>query len=227
MGYSSNQAPPIGEIWAPGQSLLLWAPSTTTARQEVIDVATVAIGQRTCNSFVIPISKKKDLLERISRLPQASLYGNVTRLGFGLRHVLEDFCDTDEGLACIALCGCLTSSYDALSAAPVLRCLCTLQKAPSDVIPGTKRWITVLEVCSGIWAGTQFHSYVNGLSRILWPPQANGEVEVGATDPNALVEAILALGMLSNGRVESCTFTGGIDCAWLASVAQFMFDLSV
>ena len=49
----------------------------------------------------------------------------------------------------------------------------------------------------------------------------------GATSPAALSNAILGLGKVSNGAIASATFVGGVDCAWLAAVAEWLFSLRV
>jgi hypothetical protein len=104
-----------------------------------IDVATVGISKFIFRPFLIPTEKKKELLHRIENLPRVAMNGRVAQFGFGLQHILADFAETDEGLACVALCVCLTASYDSFYGAQVLRYLCICQNAPEDMVPGTKR----------------------------------------------------------------------------------------
>ncbi|KAF2235405.1 hypothetical protein EV356DRAFT_500263 [Viridothelium virens] len=175
----------------------------------------------------MPIKKKEMVLQRISNLPQVSLYGNVARIGFGLRHVLEDLVDTDEGLTGVALCGCLTASYSPFYAAHVLRSLCFSQNIPDEMLSGTKRWISMFDVCSGIFQDTEFYHQVEGLSRLLVPRTKVGILVHEANEHKALASALVELARISTGDLESCTFTGGLDCAWLGAVAEFLFDIAV
>jgi hypothetical protein len=70
------------------------------------------MGQAVCKSFNLPLEVKKKILERIDKLSQVSMYGNIVRFGFGLQHILQDIAEGDSGISCIALCACLKESYD-------------------------------------------------------------------------------------------------------------------
>lgn len=48
-----------------------------------------------------------------------------------------------------------------------------------------------------------------------------------ATAPEALAKALTLLAHVSVKRLESCTFSGGVDCAWLAAFAEFILGLSI
>lgn len=45
--------------------------------------------------------------------------------------------------------------------------------------------------------------------------------------PNTLAKGLLQLARISSTQLESCAFSGGIDCAWLAAFAEFAFGLSI
>jgi hypothetical protein len=85
-------------------------------------------------------------------------------------------------------------------------------------------------VAEGLFWDVLCHSFsrlVDGLTRFVQPRTRYGVAQLGATEPESLAKAILLLAQVSNGGIESCTLSGGIDCGWLGAVANFVFDLSV
>ena len=68
---------------------------------------------------------------------------------------------------------------------------------------------------------------MDGFLRILNPRTSKGIKEYEPTAPESLARALLLLAQISAKRLENCTFSGGVDCAWLAAVAEFLFRLTV
>ncbi|KAI9656000.1 MAG: hypothetical protein M1821_005061 [Bathelium mastoideum] len=192
-----------------------------------VDAATVGICGHMCRQFEMPASKKEMVLNRIFSLPRVSLFGNVASIGFGLHHILEDLVDTDEGLTGVALCGCLTVSYDSFYAAQVLRSLCYSQNVPDEILPGTRRWKSLVEICSGIFNSKELNLKIEGLQYLLVPRATHGNQVFEPTPHEVLASALVEVARISSGDLESCTFTGGLDCAWLGAVAEFLFDIAI
>lgn len=115
-------------------------------------------------------------------------------------------------------------SYPPFFSAQVMRKLCALQSAPEDLIPGSQRWQGLLKVAGGIFRGSRLPKLVDILSCFLVPMFCFGVVQRGATDPEALAVALLQLARISTGELQDCVFSGGLDCAWLAAVAAFLFN---
>ena len=101
-----------------------------------IDPFTVVAGQAVCSSFILPPRVHSEVVDHLSKLRRVSLYGKVAWFGFGLRHVLYDLVEKDEGVACLALCGCLSESYSPFLGAQVFRDLSRCQNVPSELSPG-------------------------------------------------------------------------------------------
>lgn len=79
-------------------------------------------------------------------------------------------CDgEDGGVSCIALCGCLTESYDTFFGAQVLGALCKIRcpDIPSELLPGIRPWQALLRPCIGIFSNTKFPKLVDGFQRFL------------------------------------------------------------
>ena len=189
-----------------------------------VESSTVAAAQATCACFDLSARAQQEFAARLKSLPVMALYGGIAWFGFGLRHVLEDVADRDHGTTCLALCGCLMESYPPFFGAQVMRKLCALQSAPEDLIPGSQQWQGLLKVTGGILCGSRFPKMVHIFSRLLVPTSCLGTVRRGATDPEIIAIALLQLARISKGELHACIFSGGLDCAWLAAVAAFLFN---
>lgn len=86
-----------------------------------------------------------------------------------------------------------------------------------------------MNVCAGAVIDSTFPNTVEGFSRLLghssrvktFPPLHE------PTTSKALAGALLELAKVSNGSLRSITLQGGIDCAWLAAVSQWLLNLPV
>jgi hypothetical protein len=192
-----------------------------------IDPLTVAAGQAACTSLKIPWKTQQEVLERMSKLPCVAMYGQVAWFGFGLKHALHDLTDRDGGLQCLTLCGCLAESYNSFFGAQVLHAFCQRQSMPSDLLPGIRNWHALLKPCAGIFAGSKFSNLVQGFARLLVPPTSLGIPSYEATAPDALAQALILLTQVSSKQLENFTVTGGIDCAWPAATAEFIFGFRI
>ncbi len=194
-----------------------------------VDPSSVMAGQIVCSFIVMTPKAEKEVLEHLRKLPRVAMYGNVAKFGFGLQHVLEDLLQRDGGTSCLALCGCLTHSYDLFFGARVLRSLCERRKMPVELRPGVMQWKALLEPCNNIFSGSRFAKHVDeGFTPLLVERNENtGHCRLEATDPEELALALMLLADVASQRLESCVIRGGVDCAWLAAVAIFIFDLTI
>lgn len=192
-----------------------------------VDPCTVVAGQAACSALVMPHQPKKEVLKQLSKLSKVKLYNGTVQVGFGLKHVLQDLVARDEGISCLAICGCLTQSYDNFYCAQVLRALCQQQKMPSDLVPGVLQWEALLKACAKIFSTSKFSRLLEGFVRIVTPWTMIGIDERESTPPDRLAASLLLLARLSRKHLENLSISGGIDCAWLAAVAMFVFDLTV
>ena len=141
--------------------------------------------------------------------------------------VVTDLADTEEGLTLVALCAALATTYDSMYAAIVIRELCVLCKAPQSFTPAVRQWRALVDLCSGIFVNAHFALLANGFRRLL---SGHSDHLIGRHTPtthSALAEAILMLAKISKGDILNATFSGGIDCAWLAAFAESILSLDV
>src|SRR5205085_10808250 len=116
--------------------------------------------------------------------------------------------------------------YDTNFASKVLRHLCNVRGAPSKLTPSLRQWRALVNICAGSLAESQFPCLLIGFERLL-----NLQLRVqgcpSPPDPETLARAISILGELSRGTLVTATFAGGLDCAWIAALAQWLLCLSV
>lgn len=193
-----------------------------------VDASTVHAGQVIGSFFIIPQKAQQEVIDHLRRLSSVALYGNVAWLGFGLRHVLYDLLAKDGGISFLALCGCLTQSYSRFFGAQVLRALCQLKNMPSELVPGILQWQSLLKSCEKIFSSSRFAKLLDeGFTPILASRTDRGMDECEATHPERLAEVITLLAQVSSKHLENLSIIGGVDCAWIAATAIFLFDLTV
>ncbi|KAE8444043.1 hypothetical protein EG329_000911 [Mollisiaceae sp. DMI_Dod_QoI] len=194
-----------------------------------VEMITVAVGQAIFSRFNVPPDGKRRLAEAVAKLKAFSSYGNVLWFGFGIKHIVRILCETEQGAACAAISACLSVSYDSFLASQVLKALTDECMAPRSLTPALSQWGALIDICSGAVEDSQFPMLVEGFSRLI------GDIDQGPnrrplhtpTTPKALAGALKELSRVSNGSLRSVTFEGGIDCGWIAAVAQWLLCLRV
>lgn len=193
-----------------------------------LDPFTLQMGRAICSDFTITSSFQQSLTDAIHGLKKYGSYGNVLGFGFGLKHIVTELSETEEGLACVSLCAALSTIYDNLYSAQVLRDLCRLQKAPELFTPALQQWRTLVTLSSGILMSHRFSLLLNTfrtlISKQLHHPILTCQKATSSLD---LARAILNLAYISKGKLLDVTFTGGLDCAWLAAYAEVVLSLNV
>lgn len=195
-----------------------------------IDPFTLQVGRAICTNFSLQPIAQGRISDAILALKKFASYGDVIWFGFGVKHVVTDLAETEEGLALVAVCAALSTTYDSLYGARVLRELCGLCKAPLTFSPAIRQWKILVELCSGILTSSHFGLVLDGFRRLVsrggnTPPLL--EANRCPTSYSALAEAILTIAQVTTKRLASATFTGGLDCVWLAAVAEWVFSLDV
>jgi hypothetical protein len=193
-----------------------------------IDAFTIQMGRAICSDFTMTPSVQQGLVDAIQKLKKYGSYGNVIWFGFGIKHIVVDLSETEEGLACVGLCASLSTVYGTLCSAQVLRELCRLRKAPDSFTPALQQWKVLVTLCSGILTSHRFNLHLNGFRRLisqeLHYPILSCQT---ATAPSNLARAILVIADVSKERLLNVTFTGGLDCAWLAAYAEELLSLNI
>ena len=194
-----------------------------------IDAYTLQVGRALCLNFALDPIAQEHIADAIFQLKKYSSYGNLIWFGFGVKHVVTDLAETEEGLTLVALCAALTTTYDSTYSARVVRELCVLQKAPQSFTPALRQWKAVVQLCSGILTSSHFILVLNGFWRLV-----SAQHKLPSTEryqhPTLYAElalAIYTLARISKRHLVNATITGGFDCAWLAAFAEWVLRLDV
>ena len=190
-----------------------------------LDPATIAIGLITCSRFVIKAEAQKRIYDALSSLKSFSTYGKLVWFGFGIKPIIKDLADSEYGMACIALCACMSVSYDSFYVAEVLGELCKFRETPPDIIPSVHQWKALVHICAGSVSNSKFPTLLEGLIRLVCP--SAGVSFYQPTSTNALGKAIGALADVSNGKLANITIAGGLDCILLAAISEWALALDV
>lgn len=193
-----------------------------------VDPFTLQMGRAICANFTLTASVQQSLTDAIQKLKKFGSYGNVIWFGFGIKQIVTDLSETEEGLACVSLCAALSTVYGNMYSAQVLRDICRFLKAPESFTPALQQWRTLVILNSGILMSHRFSLHLNTfrtliIKQLRIPTMSNQE----ATPSASLARALLTLAHVSNGKLLSATFTGGLDCAWLAAYAEMILSLQI
>jgi hypothetical protein len=193
-----------------------------------VEPLTLAMGQAIFSRFQLPPSTQQKIHTVLGNLKPFSSYSNILWFGFGVKHVVRLLVESEQGMTCVALCGGLSVSYDRFYCAQVLRSMTQIQEAPANLSPSITQWSNLVDSCSGTLLSSDFPNMVEGFSR-LWYDGAGQDAwkRHGATSPQALGKALSTLAAISSGSLQSATFVGGADCAWVAAVAEWVLGLTI
>lgn len=194
-----------------------------------IDVFTLQMGRAICSDFPLTPSVQDGLTDAIQKLKKYGSYGDLVWFGFGIKHIVTDLAETEEGLTCVSLCAALSTLYENLYCAQVLRDLCKVRKAPESFTPALRQWRTLVTLCSGVLSQHRFSLCLQGFTALI-SPHLKKSSKLGfstATVSSNLARAVLTMAQLSKGQLASVTFAGGLDCAWLAAFAEVILSLDI
>ena len=229
-GGSSNFAQQGSVDWVAlsGSSVQFSVAVLARLSKAGIDAFTLRFGQAICCNFALEPRAQELVFEAIRKVKKYPSYGDLMWFGFGIKDVVTDLADTEEGLTLVALCAALSTTYDSIFTARVIRELCVLCKAPQSFTPALRQWKTLVELCAGILASSHFVTLANGFRRLICGHLGlSFDTRHSPTTPIALAEAILTLGRISKRSLVSVTISGALDCAWLAAFAESILSLHV
>ncbi|KFY02187.1 hypothetical protein O988_02339 [Pseudogymnoascus sp. VKM F-3808] len=192
-----------------------------------VEPLTVAMGQGIFSCFHLDPDGEKRFSDAIARLKAFSSYGNAMWFGFGVKHIVRTLSETEQGATCGAICACLSVSYDKFFCSKVLKALADQQRTPNSLMPSLSQWAALVNICSGAVLGSRFPQLVEVYSRLTQSYDNSRHKLYEPTSADALAKALLELSKVSSGTVRSVTFIGGVDCGWLAALAQWLLSLRV
>ncbi|KZT61841.1 hypothetical protein CALCODRAFT_552906 [Calocera cornea HHB12733] len=164
----------------------------------------------------------------VSQLKSFSTLNTVLWFGFGIKHIIRRLAESRQGMALVALIGCLSECYSVKIAADILERLfdlCHPVTGPNtQLTPANTQWTKLVEACAGALAHSSFGVLLNEVSRAYFKPGSYHSMGSAPTDMIAI--ALHAIIQMPEG-VNSIHLVGGPDCGWIAAVANWLLDLPI
>lgn len=192
-----------------------------------VESITVAFGQAVCSRIHIGVQGETILRQRLENLKAFSSFGDVVWFGVGVRHVLRDIVQTSEGASLVALCASLSETFSIRNSALILHEIAGSLKAPGDLSPSMTQWEALVGTSSCVLRETTFGIKVQKLLDLAGYTSVSVEQWHNPGHPRDLAEAVLGLGRVTRGELDSITVSGGPVCAWLATYAYYILGLRV
>lgn len=86
-----------------------------------VDPFTLQVGKAACFNIALGPPGQERISDEIFKLKKYSSYGELIWFGFGVKQIVTDLAETEEGMTLVGLCTALTTTYDSLFTARVLR----------------------------------------------------------------------------------------------------------
>ncbi|MCJ1321689.1 hypothetical protein MMC15_007034 [Xylographa vitiligo] len=185
------------------------------------------MAQALFSQFNLPAEGQLRLQDSLSKLKAFSSFGNLIWFGIGVKHIVRSLAETEQGACCTAICACLSVCYKTEFSARVLKEFCDSSNIPRSLTPALSQWATLVDVCAGSVEASGFPLLVEGLSRLFSPRRDGHYAFETVTSPQAFAAALVELGKLSKGNLRSVTIRGGVDCACLAAIAEWLLALRI
>lgn len=189
-----------------------------------IDTCTILVGRGICFSFAFPPNGQRVLSDSLLQLRGYSSIGKVLWFGFGIKNVVHILSETEQGAFCVGVSAALAVPYNSFQAAQVWREYCVLKGTPREFIPSVHQWKCLVDACAGSLHRSNFPHHFDEFSRTLAPQVSASRLPA---PPAELAKALATLGDLSQKKVSSAVFVGGVECAWLAAVAKCLLCLTI
>ena len=190
-----------------------------------VEGITIHAAQAVLSKLKLSVEGEQRVHDAIGKLSAYSSINTALWFGFGIKHIIRQLAETEEGLNCIAICAALQEMYSTTDTAKILRELVHLSGAPARVMPSLRQWISFAEVCSGALASTDFGTHLHTISRSFLLQDSSTLHR--RSDIQHIANAINALIAVSNGTLENIRLLGGADCGWISAFAVWMLSLPV
>lgn len=167
---------------------------------------TLAAAYSVCSLVKIGSDGEMKIQTAVSKLKAFNTMNSMLTYGFGIKHIIRILAELEQGIACISICACLTEMYGVEMSAKILRELYLLADPPSDLRPSFRQWHSLVEVCQGTLAATNFGDIIHQFNKISDP---NGQIPEDlkmASEPKVIAKAMHNLFELSRGDLEKVTF---------------------
>jgi hypothetical protein len=95
----------------------------------------------------------------------------------------------------------------------------------SVLTPSLSQWHSLVKTCSGVLAHTSFGVVAEQLMSLADQDRTSKRWMRKSGDPVDIAKALHALAEVSRDAAFAITFTGTVECGWLAAIAHWFFEL--
>ncbi|KAF5684310.1 hypothetical protein FCIRC_4014 [Fusarium circinatum] len=211
--------------WVQIAKMSVTLPISILARVATADVSplTIVVGQEMSSLFRLSTTGHERLNKALGELKSFSAIGDAIWFGFGIKHIVRVLAETNKGLACLTLCGCLSEIHPPKACAEILIRLASVCDAPDDLRPSSSQWINLVEACSGTLKSTTFACIAEQFMAFHQPYF----VEEYRDEAEDIARALLAVARVSSGVLSSVTLAGGRSCGWIAAIGFYFLGLEI
>ena len=197
-------------------------------RLAAADIAplTLVVGQAVSSGFVLSDVGRSRVRAALAALPSFSSIGDVLWFGLGVKHVVRQLAETEEGLRLITLCGCLSEVLVPDQGAFILMELAKECGAPNTLRPSANQWLKLLDNCSAALRTTSFARVAEQFMLFSRGAALRADTHI-RYDNTSIARALAALSRLSSGSLISMTLVGRRACGWVAAVGHYFLGLDV
>lgn len=207
----------------------LWSTSTAVLQRFAsagVQPATYGAGLALASQLQLDRVGNQRMHNALDNLPGSSGFGNLLWFGFGIRSFVRVMGDTQLGVNCVALCSTLVELHGEDASAWILEELWKLHAYPQQYLPSHAQFTALVRACSGVLAKTSFSGTAD---RMLGQDMDGRHPAVMPFIANVedIAKAMQGIFNISRGAVSRISITGGLECAFIAALAQWLFNLKV
>ena len=195
-----------------------------------IDIYTLLAGQYVAGSFKFGKEGRKRFEQAILTLPSMQSMGNIIHFGFGIDSIIRSLATTEEGGCLVVLCAAAAECFPENHSANIMYEMVRSYQAPDSFMPSALQWKALIRVCAGSLAICSFPKMADhfmGLIKREEDFNFSLHSDRGCSSPESLAQALLGIGKVSTGKLESIKIIGPSDIGWLAAIAEWMLDLRI
>ena len=187
---------------------------------------TALFAQVVLGTFDLSTRGEAHLNEALGKLRSFGSAGDLMYFGFGVKHIVRTLAESREGMTTVAICAAIAEVHSPHLSTLIIQEYAKLYAtgAPGNLVPSYRQWEALVKSCSGVLAQSPFGLVFEFFKRFN-PEMDQSKDQCG--EPKQVAHALDGLAKISSGLMKSMVLQGNSECAFLAAIAQWLFDLRV
>ncbi|KAL8859000.1 MAG: hypothetical protein Q9178_004481 [Gyalolechia marmorata] len=195
-----------------------------------IQPMTFGAGLALASQFRMSDGGREQMDQAMQSLRGVPGFSKILWFGFGYQSFVKMMGESQLGLNTVALCSCLAEVHSEELAARVLAELWKLNRFPEEHEPSYLQFLALVKACSGVVTFSAFNSTLDsmtGYGRWRWYDAAQHPYRLKSSNVRDIASALHGLFQITRGKVERITLLGQNECAFIAALASWLFELKV